>query len=102
MMRRVGIALAAMGSALSQLLQSVLLGLLFLIDAAPPPDPDETLSAVTGRRRADGALWARLLAPVIDVLMFLPDGARWHHCRRATEAHRARENAPPPTGNEGV
>lgn len=93
-MRRVGIWAAAVGSAVSQLLQSVLVGALFLLGVAPAPDPDETLSAVTGRRQADGALWARLLAPVIDVLMFLPDGARWHHCRRAAAAHRARENAP--------
>lgn len=88
-MRRLAISLAAIGSALSQLLQAIMLGLLFLIDAAPPPDPDETLSAVTGRRRADGAWWARLLAPCIDVLMFLPDGARWGHCRRAAAAHRS-------------
>lgn len=93
-MRRIGIWAAAVGSALSQLVQSLLIGLFFLFEAAPPPDPDETLSAVTGRRRADGALWARLLAPVIDVIMFLPDGARWHHCRRAAQAHRDRENAP--------
>lgn len=88
-MRRIAIMAAAVGSAASQLLQSILLGLLFLIDAAPAPDPDETLSAVTGRRRADGAWWARLLAPLIDVIMFLPDGAQWHHCRRAAAAHRA-------------
>lgn len=93
-MRRLGIWAAAMGSALSQLLQSVLVGLLFLFEAAPAPDPDETLSAVTGRRRADGAWWARVLAPVIDVIMFLPDGARWGHCRRAAQAHRDRENTP--------
>ncbi len=93
-MRRLALFAAAVGSALSQLLQSLLIGLLFLFEAAPPPDPDETLSAVTGRRQADGAWWARLLAPVIDVLMFLPDGARGHHCQRAAQAHRDRENAP--------
>ncbi|MBU6167118.1 MAG: hypothetical protein KGQ52_13470 [Alphaproteobacteria bacterium] len=90
-MRRIGIMAGAVGSAASQLLASLLLGLLFLIDAAPAPDPDETLSAVTGRRRADGAWWAQVAAPVIDVIMFLPDGARWHHCRRAAAAHLARE-----------
>jgi hypothetical protein len=86
-MRRLRVWIAALGSAWSQLWQTIWGGLLFLIDAAPPPDPDETVSAVVGRRAADGARWARVAAAVIDVLMFGLDGFRWGHCRRAAAAH---------------
>ncbi len=86
-MRRLLAFIAALGSAWSQLWQVIWVGLLHLVDAAPAPDPDETFSAVTGRRAAEGALWARLMAAVIDAIMFLPHGARWGHCRRAAEAH---------------
>lgn len=93
-MTRLRLFIAALGSAWSQLWQVIWGGLLFVVDAAPPPDPDETLSAVVGRRAADGARWAKVAAVLIDVLMFVPDGLRWHHCRRAAEAHAASRCAP--------
>ncbi len=85
-MRRLTIWIGALGSAWSQFWQTIWGGLLFLFDAAPAPDPDETLSSVIGRRAGDGARWARAAALVVDVIMWPADGFRWGHCRRAAAA----------------
>jgi hypothetical protein len=89
-MTRLRIWIAAVGSAWSQLWQTLWVGALFLFGAAPAPDPDETLSAFIGRRAIAGARWARVAELFVDTLMFGIDGLRWHHCRRAAYAHASR------------
>jgi len=87
-MRRAVAWLRAFGTAWSQLWHVLVRGPLVLA-GDEVPDPDETFSAMLGRRAADGARWARVLAVGVDVLMWGLDGGRWGHCRRAFEKHRS-------------
>lgn len=77
-------SLYLLGQALSQLLNVALrLPLMWLGDEAP--DPDETFSAVVGRRAMDGAKWAFVLEVVINALFWPIEG--WGHVRRAAALH---------------
>jgi hypothetical protein len=74
-------------SAFSQMLNVTIRLPLMVLLSDTPPDPDETLSAVIGRRAADGKAWARVAAVLVDALMWGIDGFCWGHCARAAAAH---------------
>lgn len=78
----------ALGTAASQLWHVLVAGPVAVLLGGAVPDPDETFSAMLGRRAADGAIWAKVLAALVDALMWGVDGGRWGHCRRAAELHR--------------
>jgi hypothetical protein len=85
-LRRAWQWLGLMGAAWSQWLNVALLGLRFVMLGGVSPDPDETLSAVTGRLAAAGSRRWRVLEVVIDVLALPFEGWRLGHCRRAAAA----------------
>lgn len=82
--------LALLGAALSQLGNVALAGPRFVALGGLAPDPDETISAVTGRMAAGGAWRWRAAEWVIDRLALPFEGWRLGHCRRAAERFAAR------------
>jgi hypothetical protein len=86
--RRLIAWIRALGTAVSQLWHVLVVGPAVIALGGDMPDPDETFSAMLGRRSADGVWWAKVLATIVDVLMWGIDGGRRGHCRRAFELHR--------------
>jgi hypothetical protein len=82
--------LALLGTALSQLLNVAGRGPRFVVLGGVAPDPDETLSAVTGRMAPLGDWGWRVAEWIIDRLALPFEGWRLGHCRRAAAAFRAR------------
>ncbi len=93
-MRRLFAWLALMATALSQLLNVFVRGPLMVFFNDGPPDPDETLSSVLGRRAADGRRWAGVAAFVVDVIYLPVEGWRLGHCARAAAAFAASRTRP--------
>jgi len=84
------------GTGFSQLLNVLArLPLMMLGDVAP--DPDETLSAVIGRRAAEGAVWALVAQWIVDRIMAPLEGWKLGHSARAAAAHAASKAAPKPS-----
>jgi hypothetical protein len=75
--------LALLGTAASQMLNVWLRGVRFVLIGGVSPDPDETLSAATGRLAATGAPGWRAAEWIIDRLALPFEGWRLGHCRRA-------------------
>lgn len=55
---------------------------------------DETLSAWAYRGEQRKFLHAKLLRCLIDVIMFMPEGFKWGHCKMAYETEKNRGHSP--------
>lgn len=80
---RLVIWLQALGSAWSQLWQVLWAAPRWLAMGGVAPDPDETVSSVTGRMAMAGKRWARIAEWMIDRIMLPLHGWRLGHCREA-------------------
>jgi hypothetical protein len=90
MILRLRFWLALLGTAASQWLNVATLGPRFVLIGGISPDPDETLSAVTGRMAAAGSRGWQALEWIIDRLALPLEGWRLGHCRRAAALFAAR------------
>jgi len=91
---RLKVWIQGLGSGFSQFWQVVLAGPRYLIFGGVAPDPDETISSVTGRLAPTGRRWAVVAEWLIDRVMWPLNGFRLGHCRVAARAFiLSRQNA---------
>ena len=91
---RVRLWLLLVGAAFSQSLNVWVRAPLFVVLGDAAPDPDETLSAVIGRRAAQDARWARVAEWALDRLMLPLEGWKLGHSARAAALHAASRPSP--------
>ena len=84
-MARLGAFNLALLICLDQLLQTLFVGLWWLLTGRGKcPDPDETLSSYAGRGAQRGRIWGHVASLFIDTLFFLLTGQR-KHCAASIE-----------------
>jgi hypothetical protein len=82
MRKRLIVWLHQIGVSISQLLQVLIRGPLYVL-VGGYITADETLSSAVGRGAVEGQLWARVLEYPINALFWPFEG--WDHCRNSIE-----------------